>query len=135
MCTILVVDDERLVLTLLARVLSEAGYEVLQADSAEEALKLSATSNFDLLLTDLRMPGLSGQELALCLLQTRPGLPVIYMSGFCDRAAAGLDALSGASEFLQKPFSRSALLTAVMAVLPERYWPGYSSTMPIAVSA
>ena len=90
MKNILVVDDEPLVLLLLKRVLSEAGYNVLGAESGEDALEVAASfaGRIHLLLTDLTMPGISGQQLSAALVQRRPDLQVIYMSGYCDRAAA-----------------------------------------------
>jgi CheY-like chemotaxis protein len=120
MKNILVVDDEPLVLLLLKRVLTEAGYNVLEAESGEEALEVSASfaGRIHLLLTDLRMPGISGQQLSAALVQHRPDVQVIYMSGYCDRAAAGLNSLDGSVAFLQKPFGRPSLLAAIHEVLP-----------------
>lgn len=120
MKNILVVDDEPLVLLLLKRVLSEAGYNVLGAESGEDALEVAASfaGRIHLLLTDLTMPGISGQQLSAALVQRRPDLQVIYMSGYCDRAAAGLNSLHGSVAFLQKPFGRPSLLAAIHEVLP-----------------
>jgi two-component system, cell cycle sensor histidine kinase and response regulator CckA len=120
MKNILVVDDEPLVLMLLKRVLTEAGFNVLEASSGEEAIEISAgfVTRIHLLLTDLKMPGICGQQLSATLLRQRPDMQVIYMSGYCDRAAAGLNSLDGSVAFLQKPFGRPNLLAAIHTVLP-----------------
>jgi two-component system cell cycle sensor histidine kinase/response regulator CckA len=120
MYNILIVDDEPLVLTLLKRVLTEAGFNVLEASSGEQALEVSAGfgARIHLLLTDLKMPGMDGQQLSKTLFEQRPDVQVIYMSGYCDRAAAGLNSLDGSVAFLQKPFGRPTLLAEVNAVLP-----------------
>jgi two-component system cell cycle sensor histidine kinase/response regulator CckA len=126
MYNILIVDDEPLVLTLLKRVLTEAGFNVLEASSGEQALEVSAGfgARIHLLLTDLKMPGMDGQQLSKTLFEQRPDVQVIYMSGYCDRAAAGLNSLDGSVAFLQKPFGRPTLLAEVNAVLPPVREPG-----------
>lgn len=124
MCRILLVDDEALVLTLLKRVLHDAGHETVAVSSGEEAIAIAETEieRMDLLITDLKMTGISGQETAARIRQLKPDLPVIYMSGYCDRAAAGLNALAGSSQFLAKPFTKHSLLNAIHMVLPEQCW-------------
>jgi FixJ family two-component response regulator len=121
----MIVDDEPLVLTLLNRVLTDMGFQTLQAYSGPEALKLEASysGTIDVLLTDLKMPGMSGQELTAEMLRRRHNLRVLYMSGFCDRAAAGIDALEGSFDFLQKPFSRATLMAKMSSVIPDAFWP------------
>jgi CheY-like chemotaxis protein len=131
MCRVLIVDDESLVLSLLKRVLNNAGFDTIEAQSGHEALAILGDNGtrIDLLVTDLKMPGMSGQELAGKALELRPELPVLYMSGYCDRAAAGADALKGSSGFLQKPFSRASLLAKIFTVLPEGAWPGLTQAV------
>lgn len=121
MATVLVVDDEPLVLSLLERVLRNSGFDVVEAGSGPEALEIARARNgkIDVMLTDLNMPGMSGQELTARVKTEMPDLPVIYMSGYCDRAGAGLDALDGSIAFLQKPFNQTSLLAALFNVVPE----------------
>jgi signal transduction histidine kinase/CheY-like chemotaxis protein len=107
--SVLVVDDEEIVRDVVARLLRAAGYEVLVAGSPHDALDLEQP--FDVLLTDVVMPDLDGPALA-----ERLGAEhVIFMSGYDQEAL-----VAGDAPFLQKPFSREALLDAVRAVLDAR---------------
>lgn len=109
---ILVVDDDPDVREILAETLTEFGYRVLQAGSGEEALPLLAQrQDIALLITDVRMPGMSGLELA-GLAQTRdPRLRVIVMSGYFLPQPV-------TARFLRKPFHMQDLAAAIGAELP-----------------
>jgi len=116
---ILVVDDEKVVLTLTARVLRNAGYRVLEASSAREALRLLEQPDppLDLVLTDVVMPETDGRMLGLLIAERYPQLPVAYMSAYSmndvfHRGSPGPDL-----PFLSKPFSPEALLAMVKTVL------------------
>jgi CheY-like chemotaxis protein len=113
--TILLVEDERLVRNLTRRILADAGYGVLEAGSGAEALELSASHSgpIHLLLTDVIMPRMSGKQVMERLSAQRPGLRVLYMSGYFDDAI-GTDILR---HFIAKPFQREALLERVRAAL------------------
>ena len=116
--TILLVEDEEALLETGYRILEGAGYQVVATADPLEALRLvEAGLSPDLLATDLVMPGLDGQQVYQHLRHLRPGLRVLFLSGY---AAGTLDheslAASG-SGFLQKPFSRAALLQKVRALL------------------
>ena len=114
---ILVVDDERKVGILVARLLDRNGYGVIHADSGEEALSLALSEEtLDLVLADINMPGLNGLDLDAALLRSRPGLPVIFMTGI-DRDSTICKALRDSTEFLAKPFSENELVNAVRRVL------------------
>ncbi|MFN7940998.1 MAG: PAS domain S-box protein [Thermoanaerobaculia bacterium] len=111
--TILWVEDDPAVRDLTRRMLSSAGYRVLVAAGPEAALSLPG---FDLaavrlLVSDVRMPGMSGPELARRLRERHPGLPVLFVSG--DSGAAALDALALHAEVLAKPFEIHTLLARV----------------------
>ncbi len=116
---ILVVDDEREIRSLVRILAERAGYRVVDASSAEEALQLLEDDAFEprLLLTDIAMPGMNGLALAAIMHHLRPGLPVLFMTGFADEYQAEL---SG-SVVLRKPFKGAELLTAIQDVigLPE----------------
>ena len=103
--TVLLVDDVALVRALVKDLLSEAGYQVLEAADGNEALAISARHDgaIDLLLTDLAMPGMNGQQLARELNARRPGIKILFMSAYPPESAQ----LSGvaAETFLQKPFN------------------------------
>jgi CheY-like chemotaxis protein len=85
------------------------GYQVLAPETAPLAVQLGATTDVDLLLTDMVMPTMLGAEVASDLARAHPGLPVIYMSGYGDRGPE----LVGNGEYLAKPFTAVELLRAV----------------------
>jgi two-component system, cell cycle sensor histidine kinase and response regulator CckA len=116
--TILVAEDNAPLRELARKILAERGYSVLEAATAAEALQVAAghTGPIHLLLTDVIMPGKSGVELAEALLARRPGLRVVYMSGYADRAVQ-TDAPGVA--FVQKPFDPGQLAHRVRAVLDQ----------------
>ncbi len=110
--TVLLAEDERPVRELTRRILTDAGYLVLDAGSGPEALELAARhpGAIDLLLTDVVMPSMSGKQLAQKLAAQRPGLRTLFMSGYFDGAEKG-------EAFLAKPFQRDSLLERVRATL------------------
>ncbi len=117
---ILVVDDEEMVRTPLARNLASAGYEVRSCCSADEALQLLSTASVDLVITDIRMPGMDGIELLRRARATSPDLEVIVMTAYASVETA-LEAMkSGARDYITKPFSRDEVLLRVERVLRER---------------
>lgn len=111
---ILVVEDQPSIRRLLSRLLQREGHEVLLASSAEEALTIAEREDFDLLLTDVVMPGASGLELAERLRRDRPGLPVLLTSGGEDERA-----LDDRTAFVQKPFRLEQLRELVNGLLDE----------------
>lgn len=118
--TILLVEDAELVRTLARQVLETAGYRVLEAANADAAIRLCESINgdrIDLLLTDVVMPGMSGNEMSRILLKKQPGMPVLYMSGYTDDAIVQHGVLEAGINFLQKPFTPAALALKVRAVL------------------
>jgi two-component system cell cycle sensor histidine kinase/response regulator CckA len=112
---ILLVEDEPVVRALAREILVGNGYDVIVASDGEEALGLSRDHPFDLLITDIVMPKLSGKELALRLLRAQPGLPVVYMSGYAHDTAG--KRLTADDSFIQKPFSARDLCATVRAKL------------------
>jgi PAS domain S-box-containing protein len=122
--TILVVEDEWAVRSLIRHVLREAAYEVIEAGSGPDALELAAKygDRIDLLLTDVAMPGMTGKELASRLRTGRTGLRVLFMSGYAyDALFEGEDEGSpDAAEFLSKPFAPDQLLEKVESILGAR---------------
>jgi len=111
--TVLLVDDEPLVRASTADMLTEMGYDVVEADSGADALALLDMRVPDLVITDHLMPGLSGTDLALILAAERPGLPVLIVSGYAE-----LEGLPADLPRLTKPF-RQADLAACVAALRE----------------
>ena len=117
--TVLVVEDEPAVLSLSQRALEAQGYVVLAAADPPAALRVVERhgGTIHLLLTDVVMPTMSGAELAERLLSQRPGIRVLYMSGYPGDAAVQHGALPSGSAFLQKPFSPDGLARKVRDVL------------------
>ena len=108
---VMVVDDEPMIRRFVTMILSGSGYEVVDADTPEQAVQImDKNRDFDLLVTDVVMPNVSGRELASRLTERQPGLRVLFMSGFESGA------LQGAS-FLQKPFRIPELLERVRQIL------------------
>jgi DNA-binding NtrC family response regulator len=113
--TILVVEDEEKLRRVIELQLKTAGYDVEQAGSAEDALKL--TNHADLILTDLRLPGISGLELLANLRRQDAHVPVIVMTAFGSIETAVEAMKAGAVDFLPKPFSLDHLMTVVNKAL------------------
>jgi len=120
--TVLVVEDEPAVLSLSRRALEAQGYVVLAASDAASALRVVERHGgmIHLLLTDVVMPGLSGRELADQLAGQRPGIRVLYMSGYPGDAVVQHGTLPSGSAFLQKPFSPDGLARKVRDLLDAR---------------
>jgi two-component system, cell cycle sensor histidine kinase and response regulator CckA len=117
--SVLLVEDELAVRTLVRRVLDRAGYRVIEAASGPEALDRLAerAGALDLLLTDVVMPGMSGAELADHIAERHPEARVLYMSGYTDEAIGRHGVLDADVAFLGKPFSPDLLLQKVREVL------------------
>jgi PAS domain S-box-containing protein len=117
--TLLLVEDEEMVRQLVARVLRDLGYEVLETSGGDEALALSGSLDqpIDLLVTDVVMPGMSGRELAEILTKTRPTTKVLFMSGYTDEAIVHHGVLDGVAEFIGKPFTPQELAQKIRNVL------------------
>lgn len=106
---LLYVEDNAHIAEITCLMLEDSGLEIIQASSAEQALQIAGDGDiaFDIVLTDVVMPGLSGVQLARRLNRRWPGLPVVLVSGFSDELAMGY---GGQYELLRKPFTRGALV-------------------------
>jgi len=102
---VLVVDDDPAVRKSFDRVLSNKGYAVITAESGEEALKKLNEEKYDLVYSDIRMPGISGLEVAETVKASRPWTPVVIITGFGSDAAEARAKAAGVSGFLHKPLS------------------------------
>jgi two-component system cell cycle sensor histidine kinase/response regulator CckA len=117
--TLLVVENESAIRTLVQMALERHGYLVLAAESGEDALRLAAghKGRIDLLITDIVMADLTGPALARTLVAKQPGLSTLFMSGYLDDELEEHGALPADSEFIQKPFSPRALAVKVRDML------------------
>jgi CheY-like chemotaxis protein len=120
--TILLVEDEELVLLMLTELLKAEGYTVLDANNGSVALNIAKTHSgrIDLLVTDLSMPGVTGWELATRLQEMGRPLPVLYMSGYSDEEVNQRGVLVNCADFLQKPFQPQTLLVKMRQILEGR---------------
>ncbi|MDH4067112.1 MAG: response regulator, partial [Acidobacteriota bacterium] len=120
--TLLLVEDEEFVRELVREFLLTAGYTVLEAPSAEDALSLVANSRtrIDLLITDVVLPGMSGAKLAGRLRAEMPRMETLYISGYPDDSLLGGDVADPGASFLPKPFTRYLLTRKVREVLNAR---------------
>jgi CheY-like chemotaxis protein len=112
--TILLAEDDPAVRQFARRSLESAGYTVLAAAGAQEAIEASEHwgTSIEVLVTDIVMPGLHGHDLARLIRKTRPGIGIVLMSGYTGHFLGG-DTELGEVEFLNKPFTAVALSTAV----------------------
>ena len=112
-------DDERAVRGIVVRLLQRRGYETAEAPDAETALSIlgSEPRRFGLVITDDRMPGMSGYELIAVIARIHPHLRIVLMSGYTD--AAEVDAQGGMFRILPKPFHAASLLSVVSDALAE----------------
>jgi two-component system, cell cycle sensor histidine kinase and response regulator CckA len=117
--TILLVEDEESVRQLVRETLAARGYRVLEASNGNAALALAASRSdtVHLVITDIVMPGLSGHELVEQLQHARPGIKVLYLSGYAQDAFATPLAAGAQGGFLQKPFTLQSLSRKVREVL------------------
>jgi two-component system cell cycle sensor histidine kinase/response regulator CckA len=117
--SVLLVEDEDRVRAMTRTALELFGYTVLEARGGEEAIQACAThvGPIDLLITDVVMPGMSGRQVAEAVAAHRPGVKVIYCSGYTDDAVVRHGVLTADTAFLQKPFTVTALANKVRAVL------------------
>jgi DNA-binding NtrC family response regulator len=120
--TVLLVEDEGLLLSIIRETLEDQGYNVITARTPEEALAICTGSAppIDLLLTDVVMPGISGRELAEKMIARQPELRVILMSGYASRVVKNQGALPESVRHLEKPVPTSLLLQTIRAALDER---------------
>lgn len=120
--TVLVVDDEATIRMLVAETLNEAQYSVLEAGDGPTALKiLQSDARIDLMITDVGLPGgMNGRQLADAARHSRPGLKVLFITGYAENAAVGNGHLERGMEILTKPFDMSSLPNKVREMLEAR---------------
>jgi two-component system cell cycle sensor histidine kinase/response regulator CckA len=117
--TVLVVEDDQRVRNVTATILRRQGYKVIEAESGDDALTLCQQhfGKIALMVTDVVMPKMNGRQLAEKIMVFRPGLKVLFVSGYTDHAIVAQGILEPGIEFLQKPFTPEALSRRVREVL------------------
>jgi DNA-binding NtrC family response regulator len=117
--TIALVEDEKTVLDLASRILRRKGYHVLPAENGRHAIDVIARypHRIDMLVTDVVMPEMNGRDLADRINVMRPGVKILFMSGYSPEAVAQHGVLAQGAAFLEKPFSPDGLLRKVRDLL------------------
>ena len=116
--TVLVVDDEHAVRRLVEKMLTRSGFKVMQAKNAGDALEIAQKCAFDLLVTDIVMPGMRGDHLARKIRDTMPQIPVLLMSGYAqDGFNVGEPNQDARMRFVSKPFDSDSFLSVVRELL------------------
>jgi len=131
------VEDAEPLRKLAQAFLEAGGFRVLPAESGERALEVAARFGgaFDLLLTDVVMPGMNGRVLAEQLSPRQPGIKVLYMSGYTDSFIAGHGVLDPKTHLLHKPFTEEVLIRKVREVLDDGKKSGPASSSAIELNA
>ncbi|MCB5177211.1 hybrid sensor histidine kinase/response regulator [Microvirga lenta] len=123
---VLVVEDEPIVRSLILEVLADLGYQALEAVDGPSGLKmLESKQRVDLLVTDVGLPGLNGRQLADHARLTRPGLKVLFITGYAEQAAMASGFLEPGMEMITKPFAVDELAARIRDII-ERGWQGSS---------
>jgi two-component system, cell cycle sensor histidine kinase and response regulator CckA len=117
--TILVVEDDAMIMKMIKKVLSRCGYTILCAKDGMEAVSVSELHQgaIHMILTDVIMPGMGGRELAKQVSETRPEIKVLFMSGYTDNAVVHHGVLEKGLNFIQKPFPSANLMKKIREVL------------------
>jgi len=117
---ILVVDDDRAFQGMLVEALTDKGYKVDTAPTAEEGIKKAGAGDFDLILHDIKLPGMSGLDALPHLADAAPGVDVIVMTGYASKDSGVLAMQRGAYDYFTKPFSLSEMEVVVRRALEKR---------------
>jgi PAS domain S-box-containing protein len=126
--TVLVVEDDAAVRMIVLDELGELGYRTLEAIDGPTALPiLQSSRKIDLLLTDVGLPGMNGRQIAEIARQHRPGLRVLFMTGYAEKAASKSSFLAPGMEMISKPFTMDALASRIGQILQE---PGTATPTP-----
>ncbi|WP_321416190.1 PAS domain S-box protein [uncultured Desulfobacter sp.] len=120
--TILLVEDEKVILQMVKKMLERLGYTVLAANTPEQAMQIANSSNIniDLLITDVVMPSMNGRELTQKILKAVPNIKCLYMSGYTRNVIAHRGILGEGMNFINKPFSRMDISLKIREILDEK---------------
>jgi DNA-binding NtrC family response regulator len=114
---ILVIDDERIILDSVKKILDPGDFEVDPAISSREGLDRAMNRSYDLVLTDIRMPEIGGMRILRDIKRSKPAVPVVIFTGYATVQSAVQAMKLGASDYIEKPFTPDMLLTTVKKVL------------------
>jgi DNA-binding NtrC family response regulator len=114
---VLVIDDERIVIDSVTKILKEERIDVEATLSGRQGLEMALMKDYDLVLSDLRMPDIGGMRVLRDLKRAKPNLPVVMITGYATVPSAVQAMKLGAAEILEKPFSPDGLVTVVQKAL------------------
>jgi DNA-binding NtrC family response regulator len=114
---VLVIDDERIVLDSITRILREENFEVEVTLSGRQGLEMAIQKDYDIILTDLRMPDIGGMRVLRDVKRAKPAMPVLMITGFGSVKSAVQAMKLGAAEYLEKPFTPEQLVNSVQKAL------------------
>ncbi|MCU0563883.1 MAG: response regulator [Desulfobacterales bacterium] len=117
---ILVIDDERIVIDSITKILKEEHIEVEATLSGRQGIEMALQKAYDLVLTDLRMPDIGGMRVLRDIKRARPGVPVVMITGYASVPSAVQAIKLGAADILEKPFSPDGLVAVVRKALGAR---------------
>ena len=132
--TLLIVDDDDYVRRATARALRNRGYTVTEAANGRGALMALDNAKFDLMLTDIVMPGMNGRVLAEAARSRLPELPILFMTGFTDDEIVKVGVANGRMELIEKPFTIPALVAKVRSVLDAETPMRETGRIPLAIA-
>jgi CheY-like chemotaxis protein len=119
--TVLLVEDEPSVRLLIAEILRDLGYALIEAANAEAALPILASNvRLDLMITDVGLPGVDGRQLAEIGRQHRPDLKVLFVTGYAEHATIRGDFLASGMKMVTKPFSLDAVAVTIREMIESR---------------
>jgi DNA-binding NtrC family response regulator len=114
---VLVIDDERIVLDSITKILKEENFEVDVTLSGRQGLEWAIAKDYDIVLTDLRMPDIGGMRVLRDVKRAKPAMPVVMITGFSNVKSAVEAMKLGAAEYLEKPFAPDALVKVIQKAL------------------
>ena len=117
---VLVVDDEPAIIELLIVILNEEGFEAVAADNGKEAIEIAESQNIDVVLMDIKMPGISGTEALEKIKSINPDIEVIMISGYASVDSAVTSLKFGAFDFLRKPFTLFEVLAIIRRAVEKK---------------
>lgn len=121
MYKVLVIDDEQIVLDSIRKILPVDGYETTLCTSSREGLERALGGDYEVVLTDIRMPDIGGMKILREIKKKKPGLPVILVTGYATVESAVQAMKLGAEDYLEKPFTPDTLLETVKKALEKDY--------------
>jgi CheY-like chemotaxis protein len=114
---ILVIDDEEIIIKSLSKLLEKNGYEVFVAKNGQDAIIMTEEEDFNLILADIRMPGINGVEVAQNISKNQKKIPTIFITGYADESIERKARLLSPVAYIYKPFDTAELLYTIKKVI------------------